>query len=215
MAELRPLPLNPAPDSLGSIRRGWNLLRLFLVVGLPSFWAGAIALSQLQPKLFLRLTREDGAIEVLQILLLVATAAVTAAIARRLFQRNEKRWGMIYAGIALGVFFIAAEEMSWGQRIREVAPSEFFSRYHKQGETNLHHLKLIMPLAPHLTSIVLIILIVLSTRSRGSQGQARLRGSALLWMPPVVLLPAWLCYASYRAFRTVRSLADIRSTLVL
>jgi hypothetical protein len=34
-------------------------------------------------------------------------------------------------------------------------------------------------------------------------------------MPPLILLPCWLCYLSYRAVRTYRSLLHIRSHFVL
>jgi len=214
MAKFDPLRSDHAVNRDG-IGAGQKFLRLVFIAGLPAFWAVVIILSQLQEKLFLRLTREDGVIEALQIVVLLATAGVTSAIAWRLSRRNEKRWGLIYTAVTLGLIVIAAEEVSWGQRIRGVETSGFFERYNKQGETNLHNLKLIMPLAPHVTSFILVVLIVLSARSRGSRGASRLQGHARLWMPPAVLLPAWLCYASYRAFRTVRSLADIRSTLVL
>ncbi len=193
----------------------WTLLRIFLLVGLPVVWALAIILSLARRKLFLFLTREDGVVEVLQIVVLLATALVASAIAGRLFRTNEKRWALIYAGVTLGLIVIAGEEMSWGQRVLGIETSGFFGRYNKQGETNLHNLKLVMPLAPHVTTFILIVLIVLSLRSRGSRGESRLQGNARLWMPSALLLPAWLCYASYRSFRTVRSIADIRSTLVL
>ena len=46
---------------------------------------------------------------------------------------------------AAGLFFIAGEEISWGQRIFEVASPEYFLSTNKQLETNLHNLDFVQP----------------------------------------------------------------------
>lgn len=55
----------------------------------------------------------------------------------RSFRRN-------YAFLLLGILFIfvSGEEISWGQRIFQVTPGEFFSDQNLQRETNLHNLRL-------------------------------------------------------------------------
>lgn len=199
-----------------SFDRKWDCLRIFLIFGLPLFWVVAIVLSRTEGQnLFLRLTREDGAIEDLEFAVLIAAAAVTGAIAWKLWRNSKKFWALIYAGAALGFILIGGEEISWGQRIFGVQTSDFFKENNKQKETNLHNLKFIMPLAPHIISGVLLGLIVLSIRSLRLERAGGLRGTACLWMPPAMLLPAWLCFLSYRGFRTVRSFVHLRSTLAL
>ena len=42
--------------------------------------------------------------------------------------------------LALGTFFLAVEEISWGQRILDLPSPTFFAEYNLQGETNLHNL---------------------------------------------------------------------------
>jgi hypothetical protein len=42
--------------------------------------------------------------------------------------------------LALALFFVAGEEISWGQRILGIKSSEFFQEKNAQGETNLHNL---------------------------------------------------------------------------
>ena len=203
------------PPARESSSRGWKFCRIFVVAGLPLFWAVAILLSVTQRRLFLDLTKEDGMIEALQVVVLAAAALVTAAIAWRLYRRTEKFAALVFAGVTFGLVCITAEEISWGQRILDRPTSGFFARHNKQGETNFHNLKLIMPLSPHLSSILLVLLIALSLRARGISRESLARRKAYLWMPPAMLLAPWLCYASYRAFRTARSIADVRSTLLI
>ncbi|MGH7380697.1 MAG: tetratricopeptide repeat protein [Candidatus Methylomirabilales bacterium] len=42
--------------------------------------------------------------------------------------------------LALGTFFVAMEEISWGQRIVGLSSPTWFAKYNLQGETNLHNL---------------------------------------------------------------------------
>jgi len=44
--------------------------------------------------------------------------------------------------VALFSFFIAGEEISWGQRVFDVQSSEFFKQHNTQAETNLHNMVL-------------------------------------------------------------------------
>ncbi|TDS10971.1 hypothetical protein [Sphingobacterium paludis] len=42
--------------------------------------------------------------------------------------------------VALFSFFVAGEEISWGQRVFDVQSSEFFKQHNSQAETNLHNM---------------------------------------------------------------------------
>jgi hypothetical protein len=147
---------------------------------------------------------------------LFAAGIVTSVTAWRLYRKKETRWAIFCAAVAFGLIAMAAEEISWGQRVFDVeTPEGFFDRHNKQNETNLHNLDFVMPFVPHLISVGLIVLVVISLRARAISRETHERWNTWLWMPPLILLPCWLCYLSYRAVRTYRSLLHIRSHFVL
>ncbi len=81
------------------------------------------------------LCREDGPFEYLTaILYLVACGLFVIAGLQR---PMRPLW---YWGYAVLFFLIAGEEISWGQRIFEVATPEGLNRVNVQGELNLHNL---------------------------------------------------------------------------
>jgi hypothetical protein len=178
-----------------------RLTRIFLAAGLPLFWLACILLSGLDVPTFLSLAREDGAIENLQALVLVAGCLVSGAVSWELFRQNQKQWAFFYALISLGLLFLAGEEISWGQRMFGVATPDWFRRYNKQRETNVHNLKLIVFEMAQLCNVLPFLLIVVSAASAKIAPQTRERWRAGLWMPPPIFIPAWICCAFYRATR--------------
>ncbi|HLE10271.1 MAG: hypothetical protein A2504_04775 [Bdellovibrionales bacterium RIFOXYD12_FULL_39_22] len=87
-------------------------------------------------------TREDGLVEWLQFAGLVAGALL--CFYRFLILRGKRSLLFLLCTFVLGgmFFFVAGEEISWGQRIFDVKSSIFFAKNNTQGETNLHNLKL-------------------------------------------------------------------------
>jgi hypothetical protein len=88
---------------------------------------------------------EDHFLENLQAICLFATAGISFYIFYRAYQnRNiiKITWIklLVYLGLALIYFFIAGEEISWGQRIFHIATPASWAAQNTQGETNLHNL---------------------------------------------------------------------------
>ncbi|MFD2967837.1 hypothetical protein [Sphingobacterium bambusae] len=50
------------------------------------------------------------------------------------------RFKLLMVLIALFSFFVAGEEISWGQRIFQIESSDFFKQHNTQAETNLHNM---------------------------------------------------------------------------
>lgn len=50
------------------------------------------------------------------------------------------RFRLYFSVLALACFYVVGEEISWGQRIFDVATPEFFQQHNLQKETNLHNL---------------------------------------------------------------------------
>ena len=85
---------------------------------------------------------EDGLIENFTAVFLF----IGACLLIRQFVRNRSKKGITWIigtlGIALVFIFGAGEEISWGQRIFGWETSEAMSEINKQGETNLHNIRI-------------------------------------------------------------------------
>lgn len=92
--------------------------------------------------LFERYIQEDGVIEWLTVLGLLAASVLSLYRGITLFRK--KRWFFITTNLILGVllFMAAGEEISWGQRIFGIETPAYFKEKNLQGETNLHNLKI-------------------------------------------------------------------------
>ncbi|MBP7700501.1 hypothetical protein KA111_00400 [Candidatus Woesebacteria bacterium] len=90
---------------------------------------------------FLQIIKEDRLIENLQVLVLLIGALT---LARQLIFYHKKllKWEMILVVlIASTLTFFAGEEISWGQRIFNIAPNEYLIENNTQNETTVHNLK--------------------------------------------------------------------------
>ncbi len=59
-------------------------------------------------------------------------------------------YGVLCGVLALGLFFIAMEEISWGQRIVGFTNPDYFNKYNVQNEFTLHNLDSVQPLLRHM-----------------------------------------------------------------
>lgn len=110
------------------------LINVF-VMGLAIAWSG-------DPAKLQRLLVEDGIVEWTQFLCFAVTSGLLAFATVEHWQR-ERRIDLpllVLAGLAGIVALAALEEISWFQRILNVATPEYFMQNNRQGETNLHNL---------------------------------------------------------------------------
>ena len=99
--------------------------------------AGAIAAAVLgidDSEVLGALCREDGPFEYLTAILYLVTCGLF--VITGLQRPRQPLW---YWGYALLFFLIAGEEVSWGQRIFDVATPEGLNQVNVQGELNLHN----------------------------------------------------------------------------
>lgn len=127
-------------DGAGSLRltaTAKQLLVWSIALGTLGFVLGA----REGPVFANRLAREDGPVETLSALLLLAAGGVFAGVALRARRRAAWRTATIAAAAAVAglLFLTAMEEVSWFQRYLEIETPALLSA-NDQGEMNLHNL---------------------------------------------------------------------------
>lgn len=84
--------------------------------------------------------QEDGIVEWLTVLGLLAGSVVCVLRFKRLYPVKSKWFLFVTAFLAFFLFFAAGEEISWGQRLIGIETPEYFQKHNAQSETNLHNL---------------------------------------------------------------------------
>jgi hypothetical protein len=149
--------------------------------------------------LYAWLIRDNSLIESTQFGLLVAAVVLFVWVGFHLIRRRN--WlGFIYVGIALAAFFVAGEEISWGQNIFQWRPNDWLSRSNFQGETNLHNTDLAF--GPTIYGFILVSAYGTLAPLLALRLGERRRPVDYLFVPPLALVPAFFISFAYRAIRT-------------
>lgn len=101
-----------------------------------------VAAVRINPTFGLQLLQEDESIENLTS---IALFAASFYVLFRCFQSLAAKkflWSFIQLLLAIALFFMAGEEISWGQRIFHWETTGMFKKDNLQGETNFHNLKI-------------------------------------------------------------------------
>jgi len=113
-----------------------------------------------------RYMMEDGEIEYATVGLLLASCGLVAVRWFKLHRQKPLRFTLMSIVVIAAFFFVAGEEVSWGQRIFGIQTTEYFKQHNSQEEMNLHNMvvgdvkinKLIFGVL--LTTVILIYLVV-------------------------------------------------------
>ena len=183
--------------------REWGVSqrRALTIALLPLGIALVTAATVLHPPLFIWLLDEDSLVEWLQFFSLLAAGIFLPLVAFALFKTGHKAMAILYGVVAAGVWFLAGEEISWGQRIFGWQTPEAMEAINRQGETTLHNISGVQELVPAAMLLASLYgacapLIWSAVRARWRNG-----GSAQLLVPPLCLVPAFGLAAAYRLFR--------------
>ncbi len=127
--------------------------------GLPALSLMIVALFFLKPRLADSLAREDYIIESLTALTAIMGGLILGGIGIYFaYKKAPKR--AVFALIAAAAFVvIGMEEISWGQRVFDINPADFFLENNMQKEINLHNLdtNLAMTIFYALTFLVFVV----------------------------------------------------------
>ncbi|MCP4140188.1 MAG: hypothetical protein GY755_07850 [Chloroflexi bacterium] len=90
--------------------------------------------------LYLDLVQEDLFVENITSGIYFISSLVAAKISLSLYKQKKNLIGALYLCLALGMFFVSGEEISWGQRIIDVTSPQFFVEHNSQREISIHNL---------------------------------------------------------------------------
>jgi hypothetical protein len=105
-----------------------------------SYLALAYLVSFFPRDLFIRFSHEDNLVENLQFVVLVLGSIWSWKIATRLYRTREHVHAVIFYLASLGLFFVAGDEISWGQRIFHIATPASMAAINSQQEITIHNL---------------------------------------------------------------------------
>ncbi len=91
--------------------------------------------------LFIEIIKEDSILEYIQFFLYLLSGIFTIRIVKRLVELKESKFKIIaFSILAIFFFFIAFEEISWGQRILNFETPDSVASNNIQGELTMHNL---------------------------------------------------------------------------
>lgn len=153
------------------------------------------------PDLFVWITAENSVMEWLQFLLILISSLIFVRLSLGLFQSRQAMIGALYLAMALGTFFVAGEEIAWGQHIFGWSTPEALEAVNVQQETTLHNIS-----SAHAIFVYAVMLAGLSGTVMALLGSVwwnKRQQSVLsrLLFPPLCLAPAFFMPFGYRFSR--------------
>ena len=148
-------------------------------------------------------TAEDSLLEWGQFLCVFISAGLFTIMGFRLLRMGQYGIGLLYVLIGLSAFFVAGEEISWGQRVFGWSTPEALDEINHQGETNVHNIRWVQALFGY---VVLLggmygtVTPLLALRFPGKRPRTLLN---FLLIPPLCTVPAFMMPFGYRTFRAL------------
>jgi hypothetical protein len=182
----------------------WGLTprRALLLALAPIVVSLALTATIRSPGLFLWLTDEDSVIENTQFVLLLMASLLSARSSARLLRTGRRGLAILCLLFALAAFFVAGEEISWGQRVFGIRTPERLEAINWQHEISAHNIYGFN--GPFTYALMLIGLygtvmpILWAAFSADRQHRSIL---SFLLIPPLCLVPAFFMPFGYRLCR--------------
>lgn len=112
----------------------------WMITLLPIIVAATVLMSYVSRPVYRFVTKEDGPIEWAQFLCYAAVCVFSVGIAYKRFKAGHPWQALMFAGFAFANFFIAGEEIAWGQRIFDIKTPDDLKAINAQGEITVHNI---------------------------------------------------------------------------
>jgi len=170
---------------------------------LPLVGAVLVAAARLNKDLYRFLLQEDGPVEWAQFIFFSLACVSGVGVAIQRFRAGHRWQALLYVGFALAVFFVAGEEIAWGQRLLDWETPKALKDINLQGETTLHNIRgvlgkvdLVMMLAGAYGAVAFFLNQRVHVEQYGDHAN-------YLLVPPFFLSSAFLLVFLYRLFHLV------------
>lgn len=111
-----------------------------IFLGSVGLFALFVALKLGAPEVYTAIIQEDALLENAQAVAYALAGLLAFVSAGALLRRGHRRLALLNALLGGALLFVCMEEISWGQRIFDVATTEWFARRNTQHELTLHNL---------------------------------------------------------------------------
>jgi hypothetical protein len=167
---------------------------------LPLVGSVGIVLLRADSRAYRFVTDEDSVLEWPQFVGFAAASVLACLCAWRLHRSGRSTLAAAYLAFGIGCFFVAGEEIAWGQRIVGYGTPERLEEINEQKETTVHNIDLVQ----HVTNVTYLL-----AGLYGSIGAWIVRGKGLwrrsglvdLLLPPIFLTMAFFVMFGYKALR--------------
>jgi len=173
----------------------------WVIAMLPLIGAAAVFLTYFNRPLYRFVTMEDGPVEWSQFLFYALACVAGTGIAYKRFKAGHAWQALLFLGFAFANFFIAGEEIAWGQRILGLQTPAGLRKINHQGEITIHNIQIIQNafnfvlfLAGAYGSIAYFANLIFPFKRFGDQVN-------YLLVPPLFLVPAFLVLFGYKFIR--------------
>jgi hypothetical protein len=113
---------------------------LWLVALFPLLAVILPAILKLMPRLYMFLIREDGVVEWATAVVYIVAAGFAVGLALQFRRHREWLYVLLYSVLGAGMFLIAMEEISWGQRQLGIETPPSIAEINYKGELNFHNI---------------------------------------------------------------------------
>jgi len=152
-----------------------------------------------------------GILEFSQFLMMMAAFVIAVRLLFHPFVRERPFVLAVTIIAALSSFYIAGEEMSWGQHFFHWNTPEYWTKINLEGETNLHKAYNIFDKAPRVT-LELAVLIGGLLIPLAAAFKPQIRASRLsLFFPPSALVPIAVCALIFKFLDELRAKEAFRA----
>lgn len=168
---------------------------------LPIIGAVVIAAMILNRPLYRFVIREDGPVEYAQFVFFALASLYGALVGIKRLRAGHVWQGILFLLFALGMFFIAGEEIAWGQRILGLTTPEELEEVNKQGEITVHNIGNVL----FFLNLVFMLIgaggMVAWVANKKLQLQQYWDQANYLLVPPFFLAPAFFMAFAYKLVR--------------
>jgi hypothetical protein len=153
------------------------------------------------PNLYVWLTAEDSLLEWTQFILVFTASLIFAWSSFLLFQNRQAKVALLFLLVALGTFFVAGEEIAWGQRIFGWSTPEALETINSQHETTLHNISSAHEIFVYGTMLVGFYGVIIPLLGLIWWNKRQDSFLVRLLIPPLCLVPAFFMPFGYRFSR--------------